>query len=60
MAHRSTQLKESNLAAYAASVLPLPSPRRLLILCVPRSGSELLVDLLDQVPAHHRPAEQLA
>jgi LPS sulfotransferase NodH len=47
---RWTRWKESNGAAYAASVLPLPSPRQLVVLCTPRSGSELLVDLLDQVP----------
>jgi LPS sulfotransferase NodH len=50
MGGRWTRAKESNAAAYAASLLPLPSPRRLVVLCAPRSGSELLVDLLDQVP----------
>jgi LPS sulfotransferase NodH len=50
MARRGTQVKESNGAAYLASALPLPAPRRLVVLCPPRSGSELLVDLLDQVP----------
>jgi LPS sulfotransferase NodH len=50
MAREETQWRESNAAAYAASALPLRPPQRLVVLCPPRSGSELLVDLLDQLP----------
>src|SRR5690606_22640270 len=40
----------SRAAAYAASALPAPPAARFVIVCLPRSGSELLVDLLGQLP----------
>jgi LPS sulfotransferase NodH len=46
----SGRLRNSNAVAYAASLVPGGPATRFLILCTPRSGSELLVDLLDQLP----------
>jgi LPS sulfotransferase NodH len=40
----------SQLAAYGASIAPARLDGRFLIVCTPRSGSELLVNLLDQLP----------
>jgi LPS sulfotransferase NodH len=41
---------ESTTAAYVGSVLPGRSRTRFVIVCLPRTGSELLVELLDQLP----------
>jgi LPS sulfotransferase NodH len=41
---------ESSAAAYAASLLPSEPRSRFVIVCLPRTGSELLVDVLDQLP----------
>lgn len=41
---------ESSAAAYAASFVPGGPRTRFVIVCLPRTGSELLVDLLDQLP----------
>lgn len=40
----------TSAAAYAASLVPRPPETRFVIVCLPRSGSELLVDLLGQLP----------
>ena len=47
LAHR---VVESSATAYAASVVPGGPRSRFVVVCLPRSGSELLVDLLDQLP----------
>lgn len=41
---------ETSAAAYAASLLPGGPRSRFVIVCLPRTGSELLVDVLDQLP----------
>lgn len=39
----------TRLPAYATALLPLPRPARFAIVCLPRTGSELLVRLLDSL-----------
>jgi LPS sulfotransferase NodH len=43
-------VRGSQVVAYLASLVPGGPSHRFLIVCTPRSGSELLVDLLDQLP----------
>jgi LPS sulfotransferase NodH len=43
-------VRGSQLVASLASLVPGGPRRRFVIVCTPRSGSELLVDLLDQLP----------
>ncbi|MDP1818539.1 MAG: hypothetical protein Q8K58_01425 [Acidimicrobiales bacterium] len=43
-------LRSSRATAYVAGLLPVARPARFLVLCQPRSGSELFVELLNGLP----------